>query len=86
MTHDETQTFTKLLFDHKHLWVAFQETRHLKKFPDEDPYEVHCRFCDAADDLYKPLTDALLEGQPVEDPLETILLASNIAQSEGKVF
>jgi hypothetical protein len=48
MTDEEEQMFTRLLFDHKHLWIAFQETRQLKNFPEDDPYGVHCRFCDAA--------------------------------------
>jgi hypothetical protein len=86
MTKEELQMFTHLLFDHKRLWIAFQETRHLRKFPTDDPEEVHGRFVDAAYEVYHPLEDALLEGKPLRDILETILLASSIAQSEGKVF
>jgi hypothetical protein len=86
MTDEEQKLFTYLLFDHKHLWIAFQETRHLRQFPDDDPGEVHGRFVDAAYDVYHPLEEALLAGQPIRDTLETILLASQIAQSEGKVF
>lgn len=78
--------FTHLLFDHKHLWIAFQETRHLRNFPEDDPFEVHARFCAAADEVYQPLADAMLSGQPLQDILETVLLASRIAQSEGKVY
>jgi hypothetical protein len=86
MTREEQQMFTHLLFDHKHLWIAFQETRHLRKFPNDDPEGVHGRFVDAAHEVYHPLEDALLEGKPIRDTLETILLASSIARSEGKVF
>lgn len=89
MTEEEQNMFTKILFDHKHLWLAFQETRYLREFPDADPEEVHVRFVDAADEVYRPLTDALLEERPIQDILEkveTVLLASNIAQAEGKVF
>ena len=86
MTTEETRMFTHLLFDHKHLWIAFQETRYLRKFPNEDAERVHGRFVDAAHEVYHPLEDALLEGKPIRDTLETILLASSIAQSEGKVF
>jgi hypothetical protein len=86
MTEEEQKMFTHLLFDHKHLWIAFQETRHLREFPDDDPEEVHGRFVDAAYDVYHPLEEALLSGRPLRDTLETILLASRIAQSEGKVF
>jgi hypothetical protein len=86
MTDDEQKLFTNLMFDHKHLWIAFQETRHLREFPNEDPEEVHGRFLDAAYGVYNPLEEALLAGQPIRDILETVLLASRIAQSEGKVF
>jgi len=89
MTEKEEKLFTNLLFDHKHLWIAFQETRYLRKHPEDDPYEVHCRFCEAADEVYQPLADALLSRLPLQDILEkveTVLLASRIAQAEGKVF
>ena len=86
MTEAEQDVFTHLLFDHKHLWIAFQETRHLRKFPNDDPFEVHGRFVEAAFDVYHPLEEALLAGQPLRDTLETILLASRIAQSEGRVY
>jgi len=89
MTQDEEKLFTLLLFDHKHLWIAFQETKHLREFPEDDPFDVHSRFCDAADEVYQPLADALLSQRPIQDMLEilqTILLASTIARSEGKVF
>jgi hypothetical protein len=86
MTDEEQKMFTHLLFDHKHLWIAFQETKHLREFPDDDPEEVHGRFVDAANDVYGPLEQALLDGQPIRDTLETILRVSQIAQSEGKVF
>jgi len=89
MNQDEQKLVTLLMFDHKHLWIAFQETRHLREFPNEDPEEVHGRFVDAAYDVYHPLEEALLAGRSTPDMLEildTILLASRIAQSEGKVF
>jgi hypothetical protein len=86
VTTEEEKMFMHLFSDHKHLWIAFQETRHLREFPEDDPFEVHCRFCDAADEVYQPLADALLAQQPIRDTLETVLLASRIAQSEGKVF
>ena len=86
MTHEEEMTFSQLLFDHKHLYIAFQETRHLKNFPDEDPSAVHDRFCAAADEIYQPLADALVSGQPIGDFLKTVFLASSIAQSEGKLY
>ena len=57
--------------------------------PNDNPEEVHGRFVDAADEVYHPLEDALLEGRPIRDIceiLQTVFLASQIAQSEGKVF
>lgn len=82
----DNQLFTKLLFSQKHLWIAFQETRHLREFPEDDPEEVHGRFVDAAYDIYHPLEEILLERLPTPDELETILLAGRIAMAEGKVF
>ena len=82
----DKQQFMALLFSQKHLWIAFQETRHLREFPDDDPFEVHGRFVDVAYDIYHPLEDILLERLPTQDELETILLAARIAMAEGKVF
>ena len=83
---DELQRFTSLFFSQKHLWISFQETKHLREFPDDDPEEVHGRFVDAAYDIYHPIEDILLERLPTQDELETILLAARIAMAEGKVF
>ncbi len=70
MTEEEEKMFTHLLFDHKHLWIAFQETRYLREFPDADPEEVHVRFVDAAYDVYHPLEEALLKGARFETLLK----------------
>ena len=78
------QLFSNLLFSHKRLWISFQELKHLKEFPDDDPETVHGRFCDAADEVYQPLIDALHEGRPIQDALQTVLLVSEIARTEGK--
>jgi hypothetical protein len=76
---DDNKLFTTLLFNHKHLWIAYQTVRRLKDFPDEDPETVHGRFCDTADEIYQPLTDALFEGEPLQDALETVLLVADHA-------
>ena len=87
MTEDELKQFSLLLFDHKHLFTALQETKHLREFPNDDPKEVHLRFWNAAYDVYQPLADALLSEQPIQDiaeKLQTILLASTIVQAEAR--
>jgi hypothetical protein len=82
----EMDELTKLLFSQKHLYIAFQETRHLREFPDDNPEEVHGRFVDAANEVYHPLEEALLYGLPIQDALQTVLLAAQTALDEGKVF
>lgn len=82
--NDDRDLFTKLLFNHKHLWIAYQVTKHLKEFSQDDPETVHERFCDAAYELYHPLEEALLAGQPLQDALQTVLLVSDLSQSEGR--
>jgi hypothetical protein len=66
---DENRQFTCLLFSQKHLWIAFQETKHLREFPEDDPEEVHGRFVDAAYDIYHPLEEILLSRLPTQDEL-----------------
>lgn len=89
MTEDELKQFSLLLLDHKHLWTALQETKHLRKFPDDDPKKVHIRFFEAASELYLPLEDALLSRLPIQDlreKLKTIFQQSTIAQSEARGY
>lgn len=84
MINDDRDLFTKLLFNHKHLWIEFQVLKHLKEFPQDDPEKVQERFCAAAYELYHPLEEALLAGQPLQDALQTVLLGSDLAQIEGR--
>ncbi len=86
MDSGSLKRFTELLFSQKHLWIAFQETKHLKEFPSDDPEEVHVRFAEAAYDIYHPLEEILLSRLPTQDELETILLAARIAMAEEKFF
>jgi hypothetical protein len=89
VTEEELKLFSLLLFDHKHLWIAFQETKYLREFPNADPKDAHIRFVNAAAEVYLPLENALLSRRPIRDIgeiLQTIFLASTIAQSEGKVY
>jgi len=89
MTEDELKQFSLLLFDHKHLWTALQETKHLREFPNDDPKQVHLRFVEAASELYLPLEDALLSRLPIQDireKLQTIFLESTIAQAEAREY
>lgn len=83
MTHDEKLLFSNLLFSHKHLWIAFQEHRYLTEHPEMDYQTVHERFSDEADPIYQSLADALLEEQPIQDSLQTVLLHSQLTQNEA---
>ncbi len=86
MATDDLKLFTDLFFSQKHLWIAFQETKHLKEFPLDDPEEVHAHFVEAAYDIYNPLEEILLSRLLSQDELETILLVARIALADGKVF
>lgn len=81
---DDNEVFTRLLFSHKHLWVRYQAMKHLREFPNDDPELAQERFCEAADEVYQPLIDALREGQPIQDALQTVLSVADIALAEGR--
>lgn len=82
MTLEEKQLFISFLFDHKHLWLTFQEYRYLTEHPEMDWETVHARFCEEVDSVYQSLADALLEEKPLQDTLETVLLNSSLTQAE----
>jgi len=82
MTSEEKQLFVNLLFNHRHLWMTFQEYRYLQERPDVDWETAHEVFFEETEDIYKSLADALLEGQPLQDKLETVLLQSRLTQVE----
>jgi hypothetical protein len=82
MTSEEQRLFVNLLFNHRHLWMTFQEYRYLQEHPDVDWETAHEIFFEETEDIYKSLADALLEAQPLQDKLETILLQSRLTQAE----
>jgi hypothetical protein len=82
MTHEEKQLFINLLFSHKNLLITFQEYRYLQEHPEADWETVHERSFEEADEVYQSLSDALLEGKPLEDALQTILLQAKLIQAE----
>jgi hypothetical protein len=83
VTSEEQQLFVQLLISHRHLWMAFEELRHLQEHPEMDWETVHRRFAEESEEIYQSLTEALLEGKPVQDKLRTILLFA--AQPEFSV-
>lgn len=83
MTSEEQQLFVQLLLSHRHLWMAFEEFCYLQEHPEMDWETVHQRFAEESEEIYQSLTDALLEGKPVQDTLRTILLLA--AQPEFSV-
>ena len=82
MTTEERTLFINLLFAHKHLWTTFQEYRFLQEYPDTDWESAHERFSEEAYDVYQSVADALLEGRPLQDTLETVLLHGQLTQNE----
>jgi hypothetical protein len=83
MTTEEKMFFSNLIFSHKHLWLAFEESRYLQDHPEMDWDTVHERFSDEADPVYQSLADALLEGRPLGEALQTVLLHSQLTEIEA---
>jgi hypothetical protein len=86
MTTEEAMQFSNLLFSHKHLWIAFQESRYLAEHPEMDYDTVHERFCEEAEPIYRTLADALLEQKPLQEALQTVLLHSELTEVEVRNF
>lgn len=84
MTTEEARLFTNLLFSHKHLWITFEEYRYLREHPDMDWETVHDRFSEEADAVYQTLADAVLEGKPIADSLQTVLLHAEMSLNENR--
>ena len=62
--------------------MAFQEYRYLQEHPDVDWEKAHEIYFEETDELYNSLAEALREGQPLQDKLETILLQSQLTEAE----
>lgn len=84
MTAEEEKLFTALLFSHKHLWITFETYRYLQEHPEMDWETVHDRFSEEADAVYQTLADALLEGKPIADSLQTVLLQAQMTVNERR--
>lgn len=84
MTTEEHKLFANLLFSHKHLWITFEEYRYLQEHPEMDWETVHDRFSEEADEVYQTLADALLEGRPIADSLQTVLLQAQMTVAERR--
>jgi hypothetical protein len=82
MTTEEKMMFTSLLFAHRHLWMTFQEYRYLQEHPDVDWEAAHEIFHEESDEVYNSLAEAVREGQPLQDKLQTVLLQSELTQAE----
>ena len=61
----DSSTLISVVFGYKHLWLKYQELRYLSKHPHDDPEIVREAVFDEVDDLFRPVGDALSEGQPV---------------------
>jgi hypothetical protein len=64
-----SSTLISLVCGYKHLWLKYQELRYLERHPDSDPEIVREAVFDEVDDLFRPATDALSEGRPVQELL-----------------
>lgn len=65
----DASTLISLTFAYKHLWIKYQELRYMEKYPDSDPETVREAVFDEIDDLFRPVGDALSDGQPVRELL-----------------
>ena len=82
MTESEMMLFTDLLFAHRRLWMAFQEYRYLREHPEMDWATAHQIFFEESDEVYNSLAEAMREGQPIQDKLQTVLLQSQLTEVE----
>jgi hypothetical protein len=82
MTYEEKTLFTEFLFAHRHLWMTFQEYRYLHDHPEVDWETAHEIFHEESDEVYNSLAEAVREGQPLQDKLQTVLLQSRLTQAE----
>ena len=83
MTQEDLhQLFIRLLFSHRHLWMTFEEYKFLHEHPDMDWKTAHVAFVEESEEAYKSVADALLEGKPIAEKLQTVLLQSELTQAE----
>ncbi len=82
MTLEEKQMFTHLLFAHRHLWMTFQVYRYLQEHPEMDWETANNIFFEESEEVYTSLAEALLEEQPLQDKLQTVLLQSRLTEAE----
>ena len=78
MTTEEKMLFSNLLFAHRHLWMTFQVQEH----PEMDWETANDIFFEESDEVYTSLAEALLEEQPLQDKLQTVLLQSRLTEVE----
>ena len=74
MDTEDLLLFSELLTAYKRLWVKHQEFKYLTEHPGADPEAVHEEFFDSADDLFRPLVEALLARQPLQVALRAVVL------------
>ncbi len=65
MDTEDRLVFSELLHAYKRLWVKHKELKYLAEHPGAEWGPVHADFAEAADDLFRPLADALLQPQPL---------------------
>lgn len=82
MTTEEKSMVVSLLFSHRHLWMTLQEYRYLQEHPDVDWEAAHEIFHEESDEVYNSLAEALREGRPLQDTLQTVLLHAQLTEAE----
>ena len=75
MENIDSTTLINLVCGYKHLWLKYQELRYLAHHPNSDPETVREAVFDEVEELFSPALDALSEGQPVQDLVQTLVLA-----------
>ena len=65
--------FSELVSAHKRLWIKYQEIKHLYEDSRADPALAHERFFDEAENLFRPLAEAILDGRPLQDEIQKML-------------
>lgn len=80
MKHEDAMQFSELLFAYKHLWIRHQEFKYMTQHPQAYPETVRERFAEAADKIFQPLADAILDDSPLQEVLRA--LVRNAEQAE----
>jgi hypothetical protein len=78
MKRSESFAFAELLFAYKHLWIEYATLKYRHENPDGNVEEARNHNQELAEDVFLPVSGALLAGTPFQDVLRAAL--QNLSQ------